>query len=214
MGLHFRPSYPRETLVRTRMTRLRRVLLLGIVGLCAGGVLFAAYSTHSSAESVDGDCSAGQEKLSRTLDQVRFATSAETAIATAVAYSERSRRAYDAEVGAMRHEPAIAGSLDAQHALAQASIILRNQRGVIERARAISAQSKDELGSGEALVSQAAVMMRDGDCHALDLTMERSGWPKDHLIAELAAAAKLNADINAQLNSVLALITHVQSVTR
>jgi hypothetical protein len=188
--------------------------ILGVVALCAGGVLFAVYSTHSSAESVDGDCSAGQERLSRTLDQVRFATSAETAIATAVAYSERSRRAYDAEIVAMRRERAIAESLEAQHSLAQASVILRNQREPIERARAISAESKNELGSGEALVSQAALMMRDGDCHALDLTMEGSGWPKDHLIAELAAAAKLNADINAQLNSVLALITHAQGATR
>lgn len=96
----------------------------------------------------------------------------------------------------------------------EASVILSDQEAPIGRAEAIAAQAGEELHSGAPLVSQASTDLGQGDCRALGLTMAGSGWPKDHLLGQLAFAARINSEVNDQLDDALALITQAKILAR
>jgi hypothetical protein len=209
-----RVSYPRERLVYLEVKKIERTLVLGFIAIAASAVLLVSYATHSSAESHFGSCAAQHEKFAQTLDEVRFATSAVRAVSTALAYSERSRRAYYEEITTMRKQLTRANNPAAQRALVQASVILSNQEAPIGQAQAITSESKRELRSGVALISETSSVLSDGDCRELSLTLASSGWPKDHLLAHLAMAAQLNTKVSDQLDAALALITQAQKLVR
>ena len=196
------------------MSGRQRALLLGFIGMIAGGVLLFSYAAHSSADPMDAGCSAAHDNLDRTLDQIRFASSAQSAISSAITYSDRSRVAYFRQIAMMRSRLGESRNPQIQKDLVAASLILNDQEQAIEQARAIVDESKNELRDGIGLLRQAATPNFHRDCSALSLVMQRSGWPKDHLVAQLANAAQLNARINAQLNSAIALITDAQALVR
>jgi hypothetical protein len=114
----------------------------------------------------------------------------------------------------MRKQLASANNPLAQRALVQASVILSDQEAPIGQAQAIAAESKRELRSGVALISETSSVVGDGDCRELGLTLARSGWPKDHLLVHLAMAAQLNTQVSNQLDNALALITQAQKLVR
>ncbi len=196
------------------MTKPERVLALAGIGVIASAVLLVTYVTHSNADSQAGGCGAQRAKLEQTLDQVRFATSAQRAVGSALEYSDQSRLAYYNDIAAMRRQLTGSNHASAHHDLVQASVILSDQEAPISQARAIAAQTKNELQGALPLVSEAGQDLREGDCGALTLTMARSGWPKDRLLGQLASAARLNSIVSEQLDSALALITHAQHVVR
>lgn len=206
-------SYRRES-DHIPMTKPERVLALGGIGVIASAILLFSYVTHSSADAQTGGCGADTEHLDQTLDQLRFATSAQHALSSALEYSDRSRVAYYDEIKAMRLAPGGAENPKIQHDLVQASVILSDQEAPIGRAEAIAAQAGEELHSGAPLVSQASTDLGQGDCRALGLTMAGSGWPKDHLLGQLAFAARINSEVNDQLDDALALITQAKILAR
>jgi hypothetical protein len=194
------------------MTRPERVLALGGIGVIASAILLISYVTHSNAQTQPVECGADTERLDQTLDQLRFATSAQHALASALEYSDRSRAAYYDEIKAMRLAPGGSEDPKIQRDLVQASVILSDQEAPISRAEAIAAQAGLELRGGAPLVSQASDDLNQGDCRALGLTMARSGWPKDHLLGELASAARINSAVSDQLDDALALITQAKTI--
>ncbi len=196
------------------MTKPERVLALAGIGIIASAVLLVTYVAHSNADSQTSGCGAQRAKLEQTLDQVRFATSAEHAVSSALEYSDQSRLAYYDDIAAMRRQLARSNPASVHRDLVQASVILSEQEAPITQAHAIAAETKNELQSALPLVGEAAQDLRDGDCSALTLTMARSGWPKDHLLGQLASAAHLNNVVSEQLDSALALITHAQRSVR
>lgn len=196
------------------MTKPERVLALAGIGVIASAVLLVSYVTHSNADSQPNGCEAQRARLDQTLDQVRFATSAQHAVASALEYSDRSREAYYDDITAMRRQLENSNNASARRDVVQASVILSDQEGPITQARAIAAEAKTELSSGVPLVNEASQDLRQGDCSALSLTMAQSGWPKDHLLAQLAAAARLNSTVSDRLDSALSLITRAQRSAR
>lgn len=196
------------------MTKPERVLALTGIGVIASAVLLVTYVTHSNADSQTSGCGAQRVKLDQTLDQVRFATSAQHAVSSALEYSDQSRLAYYNDIAAMRRQLASSGSASVHHDLVQASVILSDQEAPISQAHAITTEAKNELQGAFPLVNEAAQDLGDGDCNALTLTMERSGWPKDHLLGQLASAAHLNNMVSEQLDAALALIARAQHSVR
>jgi len=196
------------------MTKPERVLALAGIGVIASAVLLVTYVTHSNADSQPSGCGPQRAKLEQTLDQVRFAMSAQHAVSSALEYSDQSRLAYYNDIAAMRRQLAGSNHSSVQHDLVQASVLLSDQEAPISQAHAITAQAKHELQGALPLVNEAAQDLQEGDCSALTLTMERSGWPKDHLLGQLASAARLNSVVSEQLDSALALIAHAQHFVR
>jgi hypothetical protein len=195
------------------VSKPERFLALGGIAVVASAILLVTYVTHSNADSQPDSCSAPQARLDQTLDQVRFATSAQRAVASALAYSDRSRHTYYEDIDSMHGELANAPPA-VRKDLVQASVILSDQEQPIDQAQAITAEAKQELSSGVSLVSQASVDLHNGDCTALSLTMARSGWPKEHLLDQLALAAHLNSTVSDHLDTALALIVAAQQAGR
>ncbi|HXW52318.1 MAG TPA: hypothetical protein VEJ41_10035 [Candidatus Acidoferrales bacterium] len=195
------------------MTRPERVLALGGIGVIASAILLVSYVTHSNADAAPRTaCGADTQRLAQTLDQLRFATSAERALSSALEYSDRSRQTYYDEIKAMRLQPG--ENPRVQTDLVQASVILSDEEASISHAEAIAHEADSELHSGTPLVAQASIDLREDDCQALAITMAGSGWPKDHLLGQLADAARLNSAVNDRLDVALALITQAQALTR
>jgi hypothetical protein len=214
MGSTNASSYGREETGRVLMTRPERILALGGIGVIASAILLISYVSHSSADPQPSGCGADSERLDQSLDQLRFATSAQHALASALAYSDRSRATYYDEIKAIRTAPNDPASPQIHRDLVQASVILSDQEAPIGQAEAIAAQAGVELHSGAPLVAQASVDLRHGDCQALGLTIASSGWPKDHLLGQLASAARINSAVSDQLDDALALITQAKSLAR
>jgi hypothetical protein len=94
--------------------------------------------------------------------------------------------------------------------LGQASWILNAQDEPLQQARAIINAEQREISNAAPMVSEASSDLRDQDCSALSLTLARSGWPKDRMIGQLSAAARLNSGVSDKLESALGLIVHAQ----
>jgi len=199
------------------MTKTERLLAVAGIGIVASAALLIAYVRGSNpADAQAPGCAPQRASLGQTLDQVRFSTTAAHSVATAVADTIQTRDRYAAMIVTVRRQsPASAASARERQLvrddLAQASWILDSQSATLARATALLHEDERQLASATPLVSQASSDVRDGDCPALSLTLASSGWPKDRLIAELAEAARLNAQVNDRLESALALILQAQN---
>ncbi|GEM_PF-3292490 len=207
-------SYGREESDRILMTRPERVLAVGGLGIVASAILLFSYVTHSNADPRPEGCGISAQRFDQTLDQLRFANSAQHALALALEYSARSRVSYYDEIKAMRLQRGGAADPRVQRDLVLASVILSDQESSISRAEAVATEAKRELSTGSPLIAQASAALRQSDCRALALTMARSGWPKDHLLGQLALAARLNSTVSDQLDDALALITQAKNLAR
>lgn len=184
------------------------------LGVVASAILLISYVTHSNADPQPGGCGLSTQRFDQTLDQLRFANSAQHALALALEYSDRSRVAYYDEIKAMRLQHGGSVNPRIQRDLVLASVILSDQESSISRAEAVATEAKQELSTGSPLIGQASVALRQGDCRALALTMAQSGWPKNHLLGQLALAARLNSTVSDQLDDALALITQAKDLAR
>lgn len=198
------------------MTKTERLLAVAGVGIVASAALLIAYvKTSNPADAQAPGCAPQRARLGQTLDQVRFSTTAAHSVSTAIDDTTKTRDRYTAMISALLRqsaakEPAHEREL-MRTRLVQASQILDSQSPALARATSLLHEDERQLASATPLVSQASSDVRDGDCPALSLTLVSSGWPKDHLIAELAEAARLNAAVNDQLEAALVLILQAQN---
>jgi hypothetical protein len=192
------------------MIKPEKVLILVGIAVVLGAVLLVAYATFSNAETQTIGCAGSRSELERTLDEVRFDSTAEFSVSSAIEYAAQSRLTYYNDVTALRRQLASSDSAPIHHDLGEASDILRDQAAPINQARKISAEVKNELRSALPYNNEALQELQDGDCDALSLTIARSGWPKDQLLGELVSAARLDSAVSEQLGVALALITHAQ----
>jgi hypothetical protein len=198
------------------MTRPERLLAVVGIAVVASAVLLMMYVRQSNpADAHASGCSDQSARLGQTLDQVRFSTSAVHAISTAVADTVKTRDQYLTMIAANRRQlpalhlrPTTAAAVE--HDLGQAAWILNAQDAPLQQARAIVAEQQHEISSATPMVSEASADLRDEDCSALSLTLARSGWPKDRMIAELSTAARLNSGVSDKLDSALGLIVAAQ----
>lgn len=190
-----------------------RIITALAMTVVAGTVMLVAYVTHSNADAQSSGCSPQREHLDQSLDEVRFATSAVRSVSSALDFSNDSLGAYRIDVTALRNKVASSNRPFSQVSfeLDQASQILQDQRAPVAHARAIVSDTRRELNSGMPLINEASADVQQGDCSALSLTMARSGWPKDHLLAQLAEAAHLNSEVSDKLEAALALITRARA---
>jgi hypothetical protein len=192
------------------MIKPEKILILAGMAVVACAVLLVAYATFSNAEARAITCSGERSELEQTLDQVRFDSTAEFSVSSAIEYSAQSRLTYGNDIAALRRQLASSDSASVNHDLGQASEILSNQEAPINQAHALASEVKNELRSALPFNNEALQELQDGDCSALSLTMARSGWPKDQLLGELVQAARLDSAVSEQLTAALALITHAQ----
>jgi len=198
------------------MTKPERLLAVVGIAVVASAVLLMMYVRESNpADAQASGCANQSARLGQTLDQVRFSTSAAHAIATAVSDTVRTRDQYLIMIAADRRQlPALhlrtATAAVVERDLGQASWILNAQDDPLQQARAIINTEQHEISSAAPMVSEASSDLRDEDCSALSLTLARSGWPKDRMIAELSAAARLNSQVSDKLESALGLIVQAQ----
>lgn len=198
------------------MTKPERLLAVVGIAVVASAVLLMVYVRQSNpADAHAAGCAAQSAKLGQTLDQVRFSTSAAHAISTAVADTIKTRDQYLTMIAANRHQlsalhlrPATAAAVE--HDLGQAAWILNAQDAPLQQAKAIVDTEQREISAATPMVSEASSDLRDEDCSALSLTLARSGWPKDRMIFQLSAAARLNSQVSDKLESALGLIVHAQ----
>jgi hypothetical protein len=195
------------------MIKPEKVLILAGMAVVACAIMLVAYATFSNAEARAITCSGERSELEQTLDQVRFDSTAEFSVSSAIDYSTQSRLAYYKDIAALRRQ-LVSSSASVNHDLVQASEILSNQEAPIDQAHALTAEVKNELRSALPFNNEALQELQDGDCSALSLTMARSGWPKDQLLGELVQAARLDSAVSEQLSAALALITHAQHRVR
>lgn len=198
------------------MTKPERLLAVVGIAVVASAVLLMVYVRESNpADAHAAGCADQSARLGQTLDQVRFSTSAAHAISTAVADTAKTRDQYLTMIAADRRQFAalhLAGDAAAavEHDLGQAAWILNEQDAPLQQARTIVAAEQHEIASATPMVNEASSDLRDEDCSALSLTLARSGWPKDHMIVELSAAARLNSAVSDKLESALGLIVQAQ----
>jgi hypothetical protein len=198
------------------MTKPERLLAVVGIAVVASAVLLMMYVRESNpADAHASGCANQSARLGQTLDQVRFSTSAAHAIATAVSDTVKTRDQYLTMIAADRRQlPALhlrtASAAVVERDLGQASWILNAQDDPLQQARAIINTEQREISSAAPMVSEASSDLRDEDCSALSLTLARSGWPKDRIIAELSAAARLNSQVSDKLESALGLIVQAQ----
>jgi len=198
------------------MTKPERLLAVVGIAVVASAVLLMVYVRESNPADADtSGCADQSARLGQTLDQVRFSTSAAHAISTAVSDTVKTRDQYLTMIAANRRQlPALhLGSRSAvavEHDLGQAAWILNAQDAPLQQARAIVAAEQREISAATPMVSEASSDLHDQDCSALSLTLARSGWPKDRIIGELSAAARLNSQVSDKLESALGLILQAQ----
>jgi hypothetical protein len=202
------------------MTKPERLLAVVGVAVVASAVLLVMYVRQSNpADAQASGCAGERARLGQTLDQVRFSTSADHAVSTAVADSDKARLQYLTTIAATQRllasdHVASRDRATVRRELAQASWILNDQHTPLQQAQAILAQEQREVASAMPLVSEASRDMQDEDCTALSLTLAKSGWPKDRLLSQLAQAAHLNAQVSDKLESALNLILQAQHDVR
>jgi hypothetical protein len=202
------------------MTKPERLLAVVGVAVVASAVLLVMYVRQSNpADAQASGCAGQRARLGQTLDQVRFSTSAEHAVSTAVTDSDKTRLQYLKTIAATQRllaasHVAAHDRAGVDHDLAQASWILNDQHAPLQQAQAILAQEEREVASAMPLVSEASQDLQDEDCTALSLTLAKSGWPKDRLLSQLAQAAHLNAQVSDKLESALDLILQAQHDVR
>jgi len=198
------------------MTKPERLLAVVGIAVVASAMLLMMYVRESNpADAHASGCGDQSARLGQTLDQVRFSTSAAHAIEMAVSDSAKTREQYLSMIAADRRQlPALhlrtATAAVVERDLGQASWILNAQDDPLQQARAIINTEQHEISSAAPMVSEASSDLRDEDCSALSLTLARSGWPKDRMIAELSAAARLNSQVSDKLESALGLIVQAQ----
>ncbi len=202
------------------MTKPERLLAVVGVGVVAAAVLLVMYVRSSNpADAQANGCAAQRERLSETLDQVRFSKSASLAISTALEDTGKTRNEYAAMISGVRRQ-LDAGHLPAQvqasiqRDLGKASGILSDQDESLRQAQATLVQAERELSSAMPIVSQASQDLGDSDCTALSLTMSSSGWPKDRMLSEMAEAARINSQASDKLDAALGLILDAQHQVR
>jgi hypothetical protein len=199
------------------MTTPERLLAVAGVTLVASAALLVAYLRESNpADAQATGCASQRTLLTETLDQVRFSTSAAHAAGTALHDTATTKTKYADMIVALRRSPDIAHLPVASRErvrddLAQASWILDSQDGPLHRAAELLGTDQRQLASAMPLISQASADIREDDCPALSLAMSSSGWPKDRLILELSEAARLSAEVNDKLETVLGLILDAQN---
>ena len=202
------------------MTKPERLLAVVGVAVVASAVLLVMYVRQSNpADAQASGCAGQRARLSQTLDQVRFSTSAEHAVSTAVNDSDRARREYLKTIAATQvllsaDRVAPSNRANVQRELSEAGWILSEQDQPLEQAQAILAQEQREVSSALPLVSEASRDLQDEDCTALSLTLAKSGWPKDRLLGQLAQAAHINAQVSDKIESALELIIQAQHDVR
>lgn len=201
------------------MTKPERLLAVVGVAVVASAVLLVMYVRSNPADAQASGCAGQRARLGQTLDQVRFSTSAEHAVSTAVSDSDKARRQYLKTIAATQallsaDHVATHDRANVQRELSQAGWILSEQDQPLEQAQAILAQEQREVASAMPLVSEASRDLQDEDCTALSLTLAKSGWPKDRLLGQLALAAHLNAQVSDKLESALELILQAQHDVR
>jgi hypothetical protein len=202
------------------MTKPERLLAVVGIAVVASAVLLMVYVHQSNpANAQASGCSDQSATLNRTLDQVRFSTSAAHAIATAVADNTKTHEQYAKmivlerrQLTALHLAPQTLGAVERD--LGQASWILNAEAEPLQQARAIVTAEQRDIASATPTVDEASRELRDEDCTALSLTIARSGWPKDRLIGELSAAARLNSQVSDKLDSALGLILQAQHEAR
>ncbi len=202
------------------MTKTERLLAVVGVGVVATAILLVVYVRQTNpASAQSANCSGQSSKLGETLDQVRFSTSAEHAVATALNASTRAQAAYFKAVSATQAQinagrVPVAQAARISNSLHQASWILTSQTQPLAKAQAIINEEQREVASAMPLISQASGELKDEDCSALSLTLAQSGWPKDLLIPQLSQAARINAQVSDSLESALDLILSAQHDVR
>lgn len=202
------------------MTKPERLLAVVGVAVVASAVLLVMYVRQSNpADAQASGCAGQRARLGQTLDQVRFSTSAEHAVSTAVADSDKTRLQYLKTIAAT--QTLLAADRVATHdrttvhrELAHAGWILGDQDAPLRQAQMILAEEQREVATAMPLVSEASRDIQDQDCTALSLTLAKSGWPKDRLLSQLAQAAHLNAQVSDKLESALTLILQAQHDVR
>jgi hypothetical protein len=202
------------------MTKPERLLAVVGIAVVASAVLLMVYVHQSNPASAQASgCTDQSATLNRTLDQVRFSTSAAHAISTAVADNTKTHEQYSKMIVLERRQlttlhlaPQTLGAVERD--LGQASWILNAEDEPLQQARAIVSAEQREIASATPTVDEASRELRDEDCTALSLTIARSGWPKDRLIGELSAAARLNSQVSDKLDSALGLILKAQHEAR
>lgn len=201
------------------MTTPERLLAVAGVTVVASAALLTAYIRQSNpADAQASGCAAQRIQLSQTLDQVRFSTSAAHAAATALHDTAATRAKYSQMIAALRRNGMVAQLPAAtrdrvREDLAKASWILDSQDEPLLHAGALLDTDQRQLSSAMPLISEASSDLREDDCPALTLALSSSGWPKDRLILELSQAARLSADVNDKLETVLGLILDAQNAT-
>lgn len=199
------------------MTTPERLLAVAGVTFVASAALLVTYIRQSNpADAQASGCATQRAQLSQTLDQVRFSTSAAHAAATALHDTASTRAKYADMIAALRRGGGVerlpTTTRDrVRNDLAQASWILSAQDEPLHRASALLETDQHQLASAMPLISQASADIRDDDCPALTLSLSSSGWPKDRLILELSEAARLSAEVNDKLETVLGLILDAQN---
>jgi hypothetical protein len=168
------------------------------------------------ADAQASGCAPQRAQLSHTLDQVRFSTSAAHAAVTALHDTAATRSKYADMIVALRRDGNVARLSAARRErvsddLARASWILGSQDEPLRRAAALLGSDQRQLASATPLISEASADIRQDDCPALSLALSSSGWPKDRLILELSEAARLSAEVNDKLETVLSLILDAQN---
>ena len=198
------------------MTKPERLLAVAGVAVVASAALLIVYVRQSNpADAQAPGCATQRTALGETLDQVRFSTSAAHSVSTALQDTQRTRNQYVSTISTLRRRLVTASltptALDAVRGdLGQASWILSSQDDAMRQASALVSEDERELASATPLIREASDDIREDDCPALSLTLARSGWPKDRLIAELSEAAHLNAQLNDKLDLALGYILKAQ----
>ncbi len=199
------------------MTKPERLLAVVGVAVVASALLLVVYVRESNpADAQAAGCSAQRTRLGQTLDQVRFSTAAAHSVSMALLDTSRTSNQYSEMIARTRQQipvshlsPPVLSAVT--HELGEASWILSDQDAPLAQARALLAQDQHELASATPLISEANDDVRAEDCPALSLTLARSAWPKDRLLAELSDAARLNSQVSDKLDSALALIMQAQT---